>query len=177
MTRSQALSGLTAALAFLLVAGGSASAARHDCDAVSDAVQAQVDAACPCDGAATHGKYVQCVARKVRALAACETSTEGVKSCGPVPRACVGKIRRVASRSACGRDGAVTCCLPKQHDCVGDAKPGDGKSDGTCSSSRRKCDQMSDCVIPECQLATSADQCTLVGGTVGRGKNCRSACK
>jgi hypothetical protein len=168
---------LALAVTCILSASAPARAERPDCEAVHSAVQAELDATCPCEGAESHGKHVQCVSRKLRALSACETGADGQRSCGPVPRTCVGKIRRVASRSACGRDDAVTCCLPKQHDCTGDSQPGDGKKDGTCSDSKKPCDALSDCLIPKCQLSSSVDHCRLAGGTVGNGKNCRNACK
>jgi hypothetical protein len=70
----------------------------------------------------------------------------------------------------------VTCCLPKQHDCMGDPEPGNGRKQGTCSGTRRRCDTLEDCVLARCQLTTSVDHCNLAGGTVGTGKNCRTAC-
>jgi hypothetical protein len=176
MTRAHATTGALAAL-LILAAAGPVRADRPDCVAVHDTIQAELEAACPCDGFPSHGKYVQCVTRKLRAMAACETGPDGEKTCGPVPRTCVGKIRRVASRSACGRAGAVTCCIPKQHDCTGDPAPGDGRKEGTCSSGRKRCDKVEDCVAARCQLTTSAEHCTLAGGRLGNGKNCRTACQ
>jgi hypothetical protein len=116
------------------------------------------------------------VARKLKELSACSSGTDGVRSCGPVPRACVGRIRKVASRSACGKRDAVTCCVPRQHDCVGDSTVGDGRQDGTCSGSRKPCDQVADCKLPKCQLMPDTDRCPAFGGTPGKTKDCATAC-
>ena len=154
--------------------------ARHgaaECESARQAAQAQIDTACPCDGARAHGSYVRCVNKKIRDLAACKPGPDGTRSCGPIPRMCTGRMRRQASRSACGKPAAmVACCVPRQRDCVGDAHPGDGQADGTCSGTTRKCDQVSDCVIPKCEMAASADRCQLVGGTPGVSRDCAVAC-
>jgi len=177
MTRFSVLTGAIALTLLLAAQPAHARAERADCEAVHDTIAAQLTSACPCDGFPSHGKYVRCVTRTLRSMADCETGTDGTQTCGPVPRQCVGKIRRVASRSACGRGDAVTCCLPKQHDCRGDAAPGDGDKKGTCTGSKKRCDTLADCLLQKCQLTTSADHCELAGGTLGQGKNCRTACR
>jgi hypothetical protein len=177
---------ITATLVSLyLLAPTAAAAARPnapDCDAAVEAARAEIDAACPCAEAANHGQYVRCVTQKLRELTACAPGTDGKRdgkrACGPVPRQCAAKIRRFATRSACGKPaGTVTCCVPKQRDCVGDATPGDGQQDGTCAGTDRRCDRVTDCMVPRCEVAPNAERCALVGGTVGSGRNCATACK
>lgn len=154
-----------------------ARATATECDAAQQAAKAAIDAACPCDTAADHADHVRCVTKKLRELSACTPDASGKRSCGPIPRGCLGKIRRVASRSACGKAAeTVTCCVGKQRDCVGDTNPGDGVKDGTCSGTKRKCDRVTDCVVPRCEVAASADRCKAVGGTVGTGRDCATAC-
>ena len=148
-----------------------------DCEAAQAAAQSEIAAACPCGGPGTHADYVRCVTKKLRELSACTAGEDGKRSCGPVPRQCAGKIRRVASRSACGKSAeTVTCCVPKQRDCEGDATPGDGQQDGTCTGTKRKCDRVTDCLVPKCELAATAERCGLIGGTVGNGRDCATAC-
>lgn len=148
-----------------------------DCDAAQKAVQAEIDATCPCDAADAHGDHVRCVTKKLRDLSACAPAADGKRACGPVPRQCAGKIRRIAARSACGKPAAmVTCCVPKQRDCAGDPTPGDGNKEGTCTGSTRTCDSVTECMVPKCELAANAERCGLIGGTVGSGRNCSTAC-
>ena len=61
------------------------------------AARAALDAACPCAAAPTHGAYASCA----RGILAAESSLR------PECRSLLG---RCASRSICGRPGAVTCC-------------------------------------------------------------------
>jgi hypothetical protein len=155
----------------------SARTAGPDCDAVQRAAQAEIEAACPCDGAAAHTDHVRCVTKKLRELSACTPDASGKRSCGSIPRTCVAKIRRLASRSACGKPAeTVTCCVARQRDCAGDSNPGDGKKDGTCTGTKRKCDRVTECMVPKCELAGSAERCTALGGTLGKGRNCSTAC-
>ena len=174
---------ITAALAGVAVAFAVAAAAldapttagRFDCDQVRRNVKSQIDAACSCERAATHAEYVRCIANKLRELSACPKGEGGKITCGPVPRACVGRVRRVASRSACGSK-EVTCCLAKQLACVNDPSPGDGEAKGTCAGTTRPCDKVSDCRVPRCVSAPDAERCQVVGGTLGNGKDCTTAC-
>lgn len=166
-------------VAFVLVAPAAANPrpGGPDCEAVQAAVRAEIDAACPCDGPNAHGGYVRCVTKKLHDLSACEPDAEGKRSCGPVPRLCAAEIRRTAARSACGKPAnLVTCCVPKQRDCAGDSTPGDGKKDGTCAGTSRPCDRVTECMLPKCQLAANAERCGLIGGTVGSGRDCTTAC-
>lgn len=165
------------ALTLMAPAAAFARANGPDCDAAQKAVQAELDAACPCDGANAHADHVRCVTKKLRDLSACAPAADGKRACGPVPRQCAAKIRRIASRSACGKPAAmVTCCVPKQRDCEGDPTPGDGSKDGTCTGSTRKCDRVAECMVPKCEPAATAERCGLVGGTVGSGRDCATAC-
>ncbi len=167
------------ALALVLMAPGAAEARGDapDCDAARRAVQADIDAACPCDGPNARGNYAHCVTKKLRELSACEGDVKGKRMCGPVPRLCAAEIRRSAARSACGKNPEmVTCCVPKQRDCTGDATPGDGKKEGKCGGTAIACDRIAECMVPKCQLSANAERCGLIGGTVGRGRDCTTAC-
>ena len=166
------------ALVFTLtgaVSGSAAPPGRPDCDQVRQNVKGQIDSACSCEGAATHGEYVRCVTKKLRELSDCRPAEDGKLSCGPVPRACVGRIRRAATRSTCGSN-EVTCCIAKQHDCVNDPAPGDGTAAGTCAGTPRPCDKITDCRLPKCSSASSAENCQRAGGTVGTSRDCTTAC-
>jgi hypothetical protein len=179
MTRSEALIGALAALALLSSGAGTAGAGaggRADCSKARSAVRSQIDAACPCDNDAPHADFVRCVTTKLHELSACPRGADGKPICGPVPRTCVGQIRRIASQSACGKSDAVTCCIPKQHDCADDPAPGDGNPQGKCSGTDRPCDKVGDCLIAKCELAPNAERCQLAGGTLGKGKDCSTAC-
>ena len=169
----------TTVVALILMAAAAANARTNgpDCETARTVVQAEIDAACPCDGPGVHADHVRCVTKKLRDLSACAPVADGQRSCGPVPRLCAAKIRRTATRSACGKPAAmVTCCVPKQRDCAGDSSPGDGKKDGTCTGTTRKCDRVVECMVPKCELAATPERCTLVGGTLGNGRDCRTAC-
>ncbi|MBI3767069.1 MAG: hypothetical protein HY271_01085 [Deltaproteobacteria bacterium] len=162
---------------FLIPLAAAAQAAdRPHCEEVQRTLQAQIDAACPCATAQTRAAHVHCVADKLRALSGCHKGADGAQVCGSVPRACAANLRREAARSTCGEPNAVACCLPRQHDCLNDPAPGDGKKEGTCSRSQKPCDTLTDCRIPACRKAATADHCTRVGGTVGSGTDCNTAC-
>lgn len=180
MTKMQNVVVAMLTLAVLAPLGASASpkSASQDCATASQAVQADIDAACPCDSAADHEEHVRCVTKKLRELSACVPGQDGKRSCGPLPRVCAARLRQTATRSACGKPAAtVACCMPRQKDCVGDQHPGDGKQDGTCAGTRRKCDRVTECMGAKCQLADSADRCKAVGGSVGSGRDCATACE
>ena len=113
--------GLIATIALsLTVSTPTAAPARvtaADCETAAKAVKAEIDAACPCDSAPAHTDHVRCVTKKLRELSSCGPGADAKRSCGSIPRVCVPKIRRVASRSACGQpEGTVTCCVGKQRD-------------------------------------------------------------
>ena len=168
---------LMAAFAIVVMIASAASAREQPrCTDVRGTVQPQIDAACPCATAASHAAHVKCVTDKLRALSACHKGADGKQVCGVVPRACVGMLRRTALRSGCGDPTSVSCCVPKQHDCSNDPAPGDGKKEGTCSGAKRPCDTLQDCRIPACRQARDADRCKAIGGTLGSGKDCSTAC-
>jgi hypothetical protein len=64
------------------------------------AARAQVDTACVCGAASSRSAYQRCVS----GVLAQRTAT------GLLRRQCAGSVRRCASKSVCGRPGAVTCC-------------------------------------------------------------------
>jgi hypothetical protein len=165
------------ALSLLIPTAGEARPEAADCEVTRKAVRAEIDAACPCDGPNAHTDYLRCVSKKLRDLSACATGADGMPSCGPVSRLCAAKIRRTAARSACRKPaGMVTCCVPTQRECAGDSTPGDRTKDGTCTGTTRKCDSVTECLVPKCELAATAERCGLIGGTVGLGRDCATAC-
>jgi len=176
MTTPKFFATLTAALVLCGGATGVANAGREDCDAVAESIRSQIARACPCDSAADRNAHVRCVTKKLRELSDCKKDATGNRECGPVPRQCLGKIRRVASSSTCGSPELVTCCMPRQHDCRNDPNPGDGNAQGTCGRSKKACDKLEDCVLPKCQRAPSAGHCVASGGTVGKSGDCSTAC-
>ena len=177
---TKALGTITTTLVSLALLAPTTAQARRDgpdCETARTAVQAEIGAACPCDGSDADANYVRCVTKKLRDLSACAPAADGKRACGPVPRLCAAKIRQTASRSACGKPAAmVTCCVPKQRDCAGDSSPGDGKKDGMCTGTTRKCDRVAECMVPKCEFAATADRCALIGGAVGAGRDCTTAC-
>ena len=173
-TRTAFLAVLLASI--FMIAREVAALEKPRCNEIRGTVQPQIDAACPCATATSPGAYVKCVTDKLRELSACRKGDDGKQVCGAVPRACVGMVRRTALRSGCGNPSSVTCCVPKQRDCSNDPTPGDGKKEGTCSGEKRPCDTPDDCRIPACRQAPNAERCTLIGGTLGTGKDCSTAC-
>jgi hypothetical protein len=90
--------------AFLLVAAPSA--ARAACDPAAEPdrsdianARAIVSATCDCVEAERRGDFVRC---------AVETASAALTN-----QSCVSAVKRCASKSTCGRDGAVTCCTQK----------------------------------------------------------------
>ena len=81
------------------------------CDAASSAIQAFVDATCPCAGVddgnggttawKNHGQYVRCVSHAVR---------DAARSAG-VKRRCAKSIVPCAAGSSCGKKNAVACVV------------------------------------------------------------------
>ena len=176
MNTSKLLVGIAASIVLWAGAAGVASAQRADCDSVAESVRAQIASACPCDAASARGGHVRCVTKKLHELSECKKGDGATKDCGPVPRQCLGRIRRIASASTCGQPELITCCIPRQENCRNDPHPGDGKAEGTCGSGKKPCDKLEDCVVPRCQRAASPDRCVSVGGTVGKGADCATAC-
>jgi hypothetical protein len=130
-------------------------AAGVDCEPARCAVQAAVDAACPCDAATNHGKHVSCVAHVVKDL-----SRQGL-----VPTNCKGKVKRCAARSTCGKKpGFVTCTVPTDV-----CDPGTL----TClGNPTLACATDADCGT-RCRTKSSAEKCPAPG-VVGSGTCCAS---
>jgi len=125
------VAGAFAVGALVTALSGGAHAQPVDCEAARCAIQAQIDAECPCAEAKNHGRYTACVARIVNAA-----SREGV-----IPKKCRNKINGCAIRSTCGkRDGFVSCDFP-----------GDGVS-GRCRplSSSDLCERRGGTVVASC---------------------------
>jgi hypothetical protein len=80
--------------------------ARAACDAsgtdaaVLATAHASIDAACPCQTADSPSAYRHCARQIVRALV----------SGASLPRTCSQEASRYATKSVCGRPGAVVCC-------------------------------------------------------------------
>jgi hypothetical protein len=69
------------------------------------AARASAEATCAasdlgCD-AGTHGTYVRCIGQAAKDLA----------DAGGLPQSCKGAVKKCASKSTCGKPGAVTCCI------------------------------------------------------------------
>jgi hypothetical protein len=165
MKRNWSLFGLTVpalvALGALALGGRTTPVAAQDdqtdCEAARCAVQATIDASCPCDEATTHGRYVKCVAHVVRN--------------SDVPRQCRGAVIRCAARSTCGRDeSAVTCFTPNFGKCQ--------HPENTCAHDPSiSCQTNQDCIVgTHCGIQPSADKCVAKGGTVGTGTSCCAPC-
>jgi hypothetical protein len=74
---------------------------KPDCTASLASVQEAVAlAGCDCATAATHGQYVRCAGKAVKAMVAAET----------LDRRCKGQMVRVFAKSTCGKPDSVTCC-------------------------------------------------------------------
>jgi hypothetical protein len=93
-----------AALALVAVALAAAPADAAKCDpngadnASVAAARADVAASCGCAAATSHAAYKSCV------------KTVMLRRVGLLSSACAGLLKRCASKSTCGRPGAVTCC-------------------------------------------------------------------
>ena len=91
-----------------------------------------VAANCDCAGAASHGDYVRCARQQAEAVL--------------LNRGCVGRIKKCASKSICGKPGWITCCVR--------TKNGESK----------------------CKRTRSAASCEAKGGTAGACTSCCDAC-
>jgi hypothetical protein len=77
---------------------------KPDCSASLASVQeAVMVAGCDCATAATHGQYVRCAGKAVKAMVAD----------GALDRRCKGAMVRGFAKSTCGKADAVTCCTAK----------------------------------------------------------------
>ena len=154
----RSLLGLGAVLWFL--ASASNAWAGIDCEPARCAVQAAIDAQCPCAAASNHGRHVSCVAHVVKKLS----------DDGEIPIQCRGKIKRCAARSVCGKEGFVTCQIPVTGTC--------DLTTLTCvENATLLCATDADCVVAtKCKTKRSADHCLASGGTVGAGTSCCASC-
>jgi hypothetical protein len=158
----------TVIVATLFLAAWAATAqAGVDCDVARCAAQNAIDQQCPCDGAASPGLHMRCVAKAARQLAA-----DGV-----IPAQCKGAIRRCAARSTCGRKpGSVTCEIPAQQ---GTCAVGLGfcTYDGVVRYSM-PCSTPAECVIGgRCGISSSAERCAARGGTAVPRSSCCRPCE
>jgi len=99
------LSGVLAVM--LAVSARSALAAKCGANAGDEAavISARATAAmdCDCATATNHGAYVKCVAGVANMLSSGNNPS--------LPQSCKGAVKKCAAHSACGKPGAVTCCL------------------------------------------------------------------
>jgi hypothetical protein len=141
------------------------SAKPKTCEAAAvAAAEEALAAACPCAGKLdaegavvpwrNHGEYVSCVARAKGAAR---------RTSGGVPARCLRGVGECAARSTCGkRAQAVTCSFPGAT-CVG----------GMCSDGRgNECGSDADCGDGLCTVGPSAEQCSALGGSPGKGSCC-----
>ena len=134
------------------------------CEAASSAIQAFVDANCPCDGVddgnggtvawKNHGQYVRCVAHASRDAA----RIAGVK------RRCAKNLVPCAAKSTCGRKKGVACDLATTGICV----------DGTCTNDGASCLTDAECASMACTI-TSAERCANAGGVARTGSCCSAS--
>jgi hypothetical protein len=147
-----------AALALLVGVAATARAAT-DCEAARCAAQSALEQ-CSCTGATNHGQYVSCVAHVVNGLA----------KDGTIPTYCKGKIKRCAAKSTCGKDGFVTCQIPKVGSC---GTPCTADPTATCcEDATTACTVDTDCVVNVCKIKSTDIRCTEAGGTVGTATTC-----
>ena len=135
---------VSAALVLSLIAARAHGASCTDADAVA-AVRAEAAVRCPCNAATSHGQYVSCVARIAHSAVGAFV----------LPRECASAVKRCASRSTCGRAGAVTCCRTGRS---GKTRCSIKRSGASCRSPRAG----SACVgtVPSCCDACTASGCT-----------------
>src|ERR1700675_1823693 len=108
--------GIVALLLTMALPGVSNTTVRHGCGDGQAAVQAQIEAACPCAAAASRTAYLHGVNDKLKELSGCRKAADGAPVCRPVSRSCASAARRTASGSVCGETATVACCIPRQHD-------------------------------------------------------------
>ena len=138
-------------LGFLVAVGfacptGRALAEPVDCEGARCAIQADIDAECPCADAKNHGRYTACVARVVNRAA-----REGT-----IPKKCRNKINGCFIRSTCGkREGVVLC-----------DQAGDGVS-GRCRplSSEEECTKRGGTVVSSCCDACAPEPTPTITST------------
>jgi hypothetical protein len=85
---------------FRIVDGGGSFCPCGINDPAMGDLRADIAAACPCAGAASHHEFVRCARAKLQEEVAV----------GRVLPGCVKAVAKCAAKSICGRAGAVTCC-------------------------------------------------------------------
>ena len=127
---------------------------------LAEAIYAEVDLVCPCDGEyKNHGRYVRCVAR---------TSNQLFKeSPDDIARSCKKIGRRCAARSTCGKDGAVRCCLERERKC----------EDGICAKIDGTCLTNADCIQVRCKISRFQERCEAKGGIPNGTGSCCGGCE
>jgi hypothetical protein len=136
------------AVALVFIAVGRAWSACGDLPGDAAAVaaaRAEVDATCQCGGPTTHGAYVRCAAQ-----------IAGVR----VRRACRAHVLTCATRSTCGRPGAVTCC---RTDARGQTRCSVTRDPARCKPPRHGTACVG--VLPSCCDACSASGCATTTTT------------
>jgi hypothetical protein len=145
---------IRALLVLLGTLAGTAGAAHAACgshpgDAVAlSGARADVDAQCPCAGAASHKAYLDCAAGVIHSR---------FKQ-GLLPRRCVGAVHRCSAHSTCGKATAVACCLGSGHCKVTKTAARCAKKGGHPGAAPSCCDA---CGVTSGGSTTST---TLVGG-------------
>jgi hypothetical protein len=132
--------------------------ATVQCSADATCVAADIDAACPCDGASNHGQHQSCVVHLRNTLRKDGCPTDGIAPC--------------AARSTCGKPSAVLCC---QVTGTGTCTIPVGSTSGTCSDNAAiTCSTDADCtVLKGPKVAHDAAACTARGGySSGTGSVC-----
>ena len=135
--------------------------AQTGCDSARCEVAGTIEARCPCQTAQTHGEFVRCVSRALKALVA------GSR----IPAECRGTLKRCAARSTCGREtGTVVCEIP-----VGQGRCRVGL--GFCEEPLfTPCSSDADCVTSRCAIVPSTARCTARGGMVASRRSCCPFC-
>ena len=148
------LAGLAMAAVWVGTAG-----ARCDDPAAAEAVRATIAQKCVCTDATNHGRYVSCVAHEVRTAVA-----------NGLPTNCKGTVTRCAARSTCGKkSGFVTCCFASPGTC--------DVATGRCQDGATLCTASTQCpAVTRCRTKSSADHCTVAGGSPGTGSCCDAVC-
>ena len=157
-------------LGLVVVAASTADArpCTPDQQVLAEAIYAEVDLVCPCDGEyKNHGRYVRCVAR---------TSNQLFKENPELARSCKRIGRKCAARSTCGKDGAVRCCLERERRCEDDPAPGNLIAEGTCAKIDGACDTNADCVEVRCKISRFQEKCEAKGGIPNGTGSCCGGC-
>jgi hypothetical protein len=149
------LVGLLGALAIPASAGTVAAAEQGGIVPCPADVLVAVRHACPCDGSfPSQRRYLRC-ARDFRRL---------LERSGCLTADTRRLLTRCARRSSCGPPHGVRCCRYDFGVC-GDAHPGDGVAEGSCSNiPGRRCDVDRACTTAEARMRRSKAACAAWHG-------------